>query len=575
MKRIFFLLIILLTLPVSAQAPVGKITPKLKLKLSQTEKTEQHLVWIYFTDKGNDIEKYYSNPEHLLSKKSLQRRNKVLAKNSVIDFFDLPLNQNYLKQICEDGFRIKHKSKWFNAVSGYATLDLIQKISEQPFVKKIDMVSKFLTKQPSANTETDESLSKSSYQPEGVHIYNYGSSYTQNSISNIPQVHDLGYNGQGVTICVMDAGFANLSHEVFQNMNIIAMYDFVADTTEIGAHPHGTATLSLLGGFKEGQLIGPAFGANFILARTENDPGSETPAEEDNWIAAMEWADSIGVDITSTSLGYLTFDPPFESYTWGDMDGNTALITKGADIAAGKGIIVVNSAGNSGFNAEHNTLGAPADGDSVITVGSVDNLGVRASYSSVGPTADGRIKPDLMAMGMGPYIATTFLNGYAIGWPGGTSYSCPIVSGVAAMLLSVDPSLSPMEVRDILRQTASNSSNPDNLYGWGIVNALAAVNLILTDVKDEQIPNNLYMISAYPNPFNPTTKVRFNITEETKVKLGLYDVLGNEIMVLLDDQMERGTHELTLDAKGLSSGVYFLRISSGNFTKAIKVSLIK
>lgn len=575
MKRIFFLLTILLILPAFAQTPVEKITPKLKLKLSQSGKTEQHLVWIYFKDKRNDIEKYYSNPESLVSKKSLQRRSRILAKKNTIDFFDLPVNENYLKVIHKDGFRIKHKSKWFNAVSGYATLDLIQKISEQPFVKKIDVVSRFLIEQPSVNNDTNESLTKSSYQPDGVHTYNYGSSYTQNSISNIPQVHDLGYNGQGVTICVMDAGFANLSHEVFQNMNIIAMYDFVADTTAMGAHPHGTATLSLIGGFKEGQLIGPAFGANFILARTENDPDSETPAEEDSWIAAMEWADSIGADITSTSLGYLTFDPPFESYTWEDMDGNTALITKGADIAAGKGIIVVNSAGNSGFNAEHNTLGAPADGDSVITVGSVDNLGVRASYSSVGPTVDGRIKPDLMAMGMGPYIATTALNGYAIGWPGGTSYSCPIVAGVAALLLSVNPSLSPMEIRDILRQTASNGSNPDNLYGWGIVDALAAVNLILTDVKETSVPEKYFMLSNYPNPFNPKTTVRYSVLQDGFVKIELFDILGKKVMTLLDEVISQGTYELTLDGENLCSGVYLLNMISGDSHKSIKISLIK
>ena len=175
----------------------------------------------------------------------------------------------------------------------------------------------------------DNTLSKET----NVHSLDYGNSYNQLALSNIPQVHDSGYNGQGINICVMDAGFNNLSHEVFQDMNIIAMWDFVnndsnvADQSDSGDGTHGTAVLSIIGGFKEGQLIGPAFGANFILAKTENTE-SETPIEEDNWIAAMEWADSIGVDVTSTSLGYLDFDLPYVSYTWEDMNGNTALITK-------------------------------------------------------------------------------------------------------------------------------------------------------------------------------------------------------------------------------------------------------
>ncbi len=207
-----------------------------------------------------------------------------------------------------------------------------------------------------------------------MNSYNYGQSFTQLNQITVPAVHDLGYTGAGITICSMDAGFSNLAHEVFSTMNIIAMWDFVDNDPDVSGHSHGTATLSTIGGFKEGQLIGPAFGSDFILARTEDD-NSETPVEEDNWIAALEWADSIGVDVTTTSLTYLDYDPPFPSYTWEDMDGNTALITIAADFAVGLGIFVVNSASNSGYNPNHNTLGAPADGDSVITVGAVARIG--------------------------------------------------------------------------------------------------------------------------------------------------------------------------------------------------------
>jgi subtilisin family serine protease len=568
---IFFSLI--LTTSVFTQTPFEKFSEEIKSKIKN--ENEKHLVWIYFTNKGTDVENYLINPETVISKKSVVRREKVLSKKNIIDYTDIPVNQNYINEIISSGFRVKHKSKWFNAVSGYATTDELKKISELSFVKNIDVVRKFKDQRIDIDETKIKTVNKTNLQPEGVHTYNYGQSYTQSAISNIPQVHDLGYKANGITICLMDAGFANLSHEVFQNMNIMAMYDFVAGSTTMVGHQHGTATLSLIGGFKEGQLIGPAFGANFILARTENDPGSETPVEEDNWIAAMEWADSIGVDVTSTSLGYLTFDPPYKSYTWQDMDGNTAIITKGADIAARKGIVVVNSAGNSGYDPNHNTLGAPADGDSVITIGSVDASGNRASYSSVGPTVDGRIKPDLMAMGMGTYIATIWLNGYSIGWPGGTSYACPIAAGVAALLLSVNPSLTPMEILDILRQTASNSSSPDNLIGWGIVDALAAVNLVLTDVKQESVPDNYFMLSNYPNPFNPSTTIRYSVPEDGVTKIKLYNVLGKEVITLLDEAVSKGTHELTLDGKNLTSGVYFLSLISGKNLKTIKISLIK
>ena len=311
-------------------------------------------------------------------------------------------------------------------------------------------------------------------------MFDYGNSLTQLQQINVPAVHNLGYTGQGVTICVMDAGFNRLSHEVFATMNIIAKYDFVnhdpgvGDSTDMGEGSHGTQTLSAIGGFKQGKLIGPAFNSNFILAKTENTD-SETPIEEDNWIAALEWADSIGVDVTSTSLGYLGYDAPFVGYTWQNMDGNTARITIAGDLAVKKGIVVVNSAGNEGFNSTHNTLGAPADGDSIIAVGSVGSSGIRSGFSSVGNTVDGRIKPDIMAMGSGvtlasPYSNTTYTTG------SGTSFSCPLAAGVAALILSYNPSLTPIQVRDAMRNTASRSQNPDREYGWGIINAFNAIN---------------------------------------------------------------------------------------------------
>ena len=221
-------------------------------------------------------------------------------------------------------------------------------------------------------------------------------------------------------------------------------------------------------------MVGPAFGSTFILGRTEVDP-TETPVEMDNWIAAAEWADSLGADIITSSLGYLDFDPPHTSYTWQDMNGNTMPITIAADLAVNKGILVSNSAGNNGSNATRNTLGGPADGDSVLTVGSVTSTGNRSSFSSVGPTTDvpPRIKPDVMAMGSSNYYASTSGNNYSTG--SGTSFSCPLTSGVSALVLSANRDLTPLQVIGILKKFASNTNSPNNQMGWGIIDASLSV----------------------------------------------------------------------------------------------------
>jgi subtilisin family serine protease len=483
MKKIS-LLTLIISLIVAAQVPVEKTTEQLRRYVSNLQQDSEVLVWIMFTDKGPDVEGSVSFIQSIVSEKSLQRRSKVLPKTSLIDQTDLPIYSFYIDQVQSLGFKLKHKSKWFNAVSGHVHASKLNLISGLPFVKQVDLVTRlpriYEQKEPEFHIELNDKTQRKVVNP---NVYDYGNSLTQLQQINVPALHNLGYTGQGVTICVMDAGFSRLSHEVFSSMNIIAAYDFVnsdsgvGDSTDLGTGSHGTATLSVIGGFKEGKLIGPAFGANFILAKTENT-FSETPVEEDNWIAALEWADSIGVDVTSTSLGYLDYDAPFIGYTWENMDGNTARITIAADLAVKKGIVVFNSAGNEGFNSTHNTLIAPADGDSVVAVGAVNSLGTRSSFSSVGNTVDGRIKPDVVAMGSSVTIAGSSSD-TVYSTSSGTSFSCPLAAGVAALILSFNPNLTPMQVRDAMRNTASRNQNPDRLYGWGIIDALGAVNAII------------------------------------------------------------------------------------------------
>ncbi len=511
MKKIILILTVVIasSFNLFAQNIESKYSVELQHKIKNIADNKPVLVWIYFKDKGKDIQKYYANPVSIVSEKSLRRRAKVKPLNKLIDYTDIPLDKKYVDKITGYGIKIKQKSKWLNAISCYVTKPILQKLNKVPFIKKITEV-KIYKRKKIPQPENVKVLNKNAG-PSAVtaHTFDYGSSLTQNEVINTVSVHDEGYSGKGILICLMDAGFDKLSHEVFQDMNIIDAWDFVNDDPDVedgtgeGEGSHGTSTLSQIGGFKEGELIGTAYGADFLLAKTENT-ASETHTEEDNWVAASEWADSIGADVFSTSLGYLDFDPGEQDYTYNDMDGNTAVITIAADLAVGKGIVVFNSAGNNGYNASHNTLGAPADGDSVVAIGAVDANKQRVSFSSVGNTADGRTKPDFMAMGSGTYAAsntsTTSYKSFS-----GTSAACPLAAGVPALMLEKDYSLTPMEIREILRNTSDHSAAPNRLYGWGTINALAAMN---------QIPSLLVNIKIFIEGAYDT------LTNEMKTDLG-------------------------------------------------------
>ena len=678
MKK-FLWIIVFASITILAQSE-SKLSPQLKNVLMSKQTNDKVLVWIFMKDKGSNTNYFLSNPELVVSQKSLNRRSKVLSKSSLISFYDIPVNIDYINELQTNGFELKNKSRWLNGVSGYIEASKLSSLLDLQFIKSIDIVRGFKNDEiKNENTSpifTDNQLTKNPDQPNS---FNYGNSFTQLQQINVPALHDLGYFGQGVTICLMDAGFNRLTHEAFSTMNIIAAWDFVngdsnvGDEGDMGSGSHGTETLSTIGGFKEGKLIGPAFDADFILAKTENTD-SETPVEEDNWIAALEWADSIGVDVTSTSLGYLDYDPPYQSYTWEDMDGNTALITIAGDIAVGLGIVVVNSAGNYGFNSSHNTLGAPADGDSIITAGAVESNGQRSSFSSVGPTVDGRIKPDVMAMGDGVVVASPS-NDHQYTSASGTSFSCPLTAGVAALILCVNSNLTPMMVREAMWNTSSIHNNPNNSMGWGILNALDAANyfpipvelqsfsanVIGTDVllnwitsteknnsgfevqrktQEENEFKTLIFIEGngttteqnsysfidknspsgfvtyrlkqidldgsfeysnsievevispkvfsleqnYPNPFNPSTKIKYVIpnvetlqSTSIQVTLKIYDVLGNEITTLVNEQQQPGIYEVEFNTKemNLTSGVYFYQLRANNFVETKKMILNK
>lgn len=515
-----------------------KITGSLLSELSLKPDNEKVIIWISFKDKGNN-ESTFSNPNTYLTQKSIERRRKVKPENALTDYTDIPVNSEYVHQLESAGIQIKQKSKWFNRVSCYASRVQIEQISDFDFVNKIDLVRTF-RKNPEDvefNKTFKEEDTDYNGTPNGVQYQlNYGNSLNQMELINAPMAHDSGYKGQGVLIASFDAGFDNLQHPVFDSMRVrgLRTYDFVNHDTNVanqsgqmGEGSHGTQTLSLVGGYKPGSLISPAFRSMYILAKTENTE-SETPLEEDNWIAAAEWADSLGADIITSSLGYIDMDfGSSHSYDWTWMNGDSCVITIGADLAVNKGITVLNSAGNEGFHSTHNTLGAPSDGDSVIAVGSCNLISKnRSSFSSVGLSVDGRIKPDVVALGSGNYVASpgSGNTGYTTG--SGTSFSCPMTAGACAMLLSANPNLTPRQVWQFITQTADSSFAPNRRRGWGLINIWEAIKLARPKTLDLTVLSEGFYNSAADTTVRDTFRVYvrssvspYPVVDSAKLKL--------------------------------------------------------
>ncbi len=315
--------------------------------------------------------------------------------------------------------------------------------------------------------------------------YDYGQAFNQiNMLNGIP-LHDLGYDGAGMTIAVLDAGFLNANvlsafDSLWLNNQIIGYKDFVSPLAPdiFGSHTHGTSVLSTMGANLPAEMVGTAPKADYWLLRSEDD-ATEYLIEELNWASAAEYADSVGVDVINSSLVYNTFDDPAQDHTYAYMDGNTTPITIAADLAASKGILVVNSAGNSGSSSWH-YIGAPADGDSVFSIGAVNSSGVYASFSSTGPTYDGRIKPNVVAQGQGSTIISAYSGNVISG--NGTSFSSPITAGMVASLWQAHPDKKNTEIMEAIQQSATQALNPDSLLGFGIPDYFAAHTLLSVPV---------------------------------------------------------------------------------------------
>lgn len=442
----------------------------------------QSKYFIYFVDKGEGFKQtldersnIYNSALSILSDKSLKRRIKIMGEEHFITYEDFPIESYYISKLEKLGIKIENKLRWFNSVSAYLSDEEKIRVVNLPFVKKIEPVRKFIFK--SSEYEIPHQLVK---QPDHFIDFDYGFSFAQLELSDIPSVHSKGITGEGVLLGLLDTGFNWKNHESLKDATVVSEYDFVFKDNSTAndsqdnpnQHNHGTLVFSIVGGFKDSTMIGAAFGSDFMLAKTE-DIRSEKHVEEDNYAAALEWMESYGVDITSSSLGYSTFDSPEFSYTYADMDGNTTIVTKATELAFRRGVVTITSAGNEGLSSWHYIL-APADGKNIISVGAVSNNNQVADFSSRGPTFDGRIKPDIVTQGVSVYgAAAGNFSGYTTA--SGTSVAAPIASGIAALLLSVHPYLKNTQVRSIFFETADNSSSPNNDRGYGLISAVKAV----------------------------------------------------------------------------------------------------
>ncbi|AYA36374.1 peptidase S8 [Hymenobacter oligotrophus] len=450
-----------------------------------TATVRRHL--IYFKDKAG-TPFTVSQPRDFLSERALQRRQR---QGIAVQPRDLPVSPGYTAQLKSTaGVRVLYTSRWFNAAVVECDSAALGRVQGLPFVRAANTLNRTATATPAppaAPAPATAARTTAERDP------SYGLGFWQADMLGAVTMHKAGYRAEGMHIAVFDAGFPGVDRMgIFESMRnegrLLSTFDFVdRDKTVFEKSTHGTLCLSTMAGNQPGKFIGTAPKASYHLMITE-DTRSEQHIEEVNWLLAAEYADSVGVDIISSSLGYNTFDAPSRDYSYQDMNGRTAIASRAATMAARTGILVVNSAGNDGANSWR-YIGAPADADSVLTVGAVDSLRQQAVFSSLGPTADGRIKPNVSAQGVGSVIVNV---GDVVQRGNGTSYACPITAGMAAGFWQANPTLSAQQVIEWLQRSATQANRPDNLQGYGIPSFTRAYNLLN--------PNNPLSAKAGPNP---------------------------------------------------------------------------
>lgn len=512
---------------------------------------------VFFDDKNGGS---YSleNPEEFLSIKSIERRTK---QNLPIKERDLPPNSNYISEVVNAGARVLYTSRWMNAALIEADESLLPLIEQLPPVTKTELAAP----------------GESGFRRVG-YSFSFGnsrrkekSSHFQNEMIGANKMHELGFQGEDIMIAVFDGGFLGVdtlryfSH-LFNNNKIISTYDFVGNSNDVYRYDdHGTNVFSCMGAYQPDEYIGTAPQANYVLCVTEA-VNSEYRIEEYNWLFAAEYADSVGVDIINSSLGYNTFDITSMDYSYNDLNGDKAVITRAADLAAAVGMLVVTSAGNERNNSWKYIV-PPADADSILSVGAVNASLFPTSFSSAGPTYDNRIKPELTAIGAGTSIISSSGNIY----PGnGTSYASPLIAGLAAGVWQAKPDLTNMELLQLLKSSASQFLDPDTLLGYGVPDFNKIKNIVLAN-EPLMAQKSLYQI--FPNPIKDNS---FYLKPNQQAALynptiTMHSIKGDFIDRLdLQKDPDEELYQIELPEM-IPEGTYILAILDGDIKETVRI----
>ena len=516
--------------------------------------------WVEFTDKENTPYSIFE-PQTYLSPRAIARRQRL---HIPIDTSDLPVDPIYLEGVKKTGAIIRHTSKWLNSATILTTDSIADLLSTLPYIKAVERVGRF--HEPRLKEENIRQEEETGYK-KLEEFYGYGA--LQIGMVNGHALHRLGHWGEEVYVGVQDGGFDNVDIMPFFdslriNNRILPGKDFVdGDDYIYESAAHGTSVLSVMASNLPYLFVGTAPHATYMCLKTE-DVRSETLTEECNWVAALEYADSVGIDVINSSLGYTRFSDTLMNYEYADLNGQTSRASRAADIAFSKGIFVVNSAGNSGAG-DWRFVGTPADSKEIFSIGAVTPYLQRARFSSFGPTADGRIKPNIAAMGQGTVVAA--LRGYEIGSSSGTSLSSPLIAGLVASLKAAFPTKSNRELRTAIEQSASQASKPDNVLGYGIPDFYKAYQLLngkqwaTSDFLDIYAMEEELKV-VFLEPISPQSQLRIldwsgrllfeqNVSEKQQFE-----------QATLEYNLPKGVYYVVLEQQGIQKHTFFVKIKN-------------
>ncbi|HAN78544.1 MAG TPA: hypothetical protein DCQ31_12655 [Bacteroidales bacterium] len=527
---------------------------------------------LYFTDKnGNGYQT--GKPEDFLSERAIMRRKKQLI---AINESDLPVNRSYTDSLSKLDLKIHNISKWFNAVCVYSTnkalIDTLNRISFISFEPKnnpvFTMQNNVFKNLPAIENEAKKTTDD---------YILYGAAGEQIDLLNGRALHLAGFRGNNVLVGIFDGGFVNVNRNAsFANLangRIIATRDFVDGGKNVFVFSdHGTKVLSTISTNLPGEFIGTAPMASFVLCRTENTL-SEYRIEEFNWLCAAEYADSIGVQLINSSLGYSEFDDENQHYTYQQMNGNSTIISRAANLLASKGVVIITSAGNSGSSNWH-YITAPADAVQALSVGAIEMNGEKASFSSFGPSASGMVKPDVVAPGQA--VAVIGSSG-TVNFSSGTSFASPILAGLAACLIEAFPNASNTDILNAIRQSSNKFSSPDSGVGYGLPSFSDAFEILKNNNFSPELSGAL--LAPIPNPFIDNLDI-FLVSKSGNAVFNSFDSIKVEILTLhgkpivteIISKSEFMNYKKNLQGLShLSTGIYFAKISSGNNAFMFKI----